>query len=481
MLGFPWQSALAGLGTGLLTTLLFCLPPLLDVRGVRPVLVLRRLVEQGSGGSRGFFERWLKRWPQLLLSVGLVLPLIGIACACLATAQTGAPVSLTLKDAEALALKNHPQVQAAQHAVAAQDQRIVQSRAAYYPGVTGVATGSQGNIGARIGAGYLSDSGRTANLVAQSRLLRNAADQTFQATRFDVLMAVNQAYFDVLRAQGTVKVAQETVAARQSLVDQVTALANNKLRSELDVSFADVSRSEAQLLLIRAQAQVQGAFAELARALGSQQTATYRLGEEPLPPSPAQNPEDLVAQALKDRPELASLRFSRDAAYRLEQAERDLSRPTVSFMAVAGYMPYIDQITLPHVIPNEYEGAAVNVSVPIFNGHLFSARREEAHERALESDQHVRDLEDSIARDVRAAWALSLTAYQQLDVTAQLLREATLGMSLAQGRYDIGLSSIVELPQAQLNLTSAEIENLSAKYGYQAQYAELQYAIGALR
>jgi outer membrane protein len=112
---------------------------------------------------------------------------------------------------------------------------------------------------------------------------------------------------------------------------------------------------------------------------------------------------------------------------------------------------------------------------------LFSARREEAHQRALESDQHVRDLEDSIARDVRAAWASSVTAYQELDVTAQMVREASLGMSLAQGRYNIGLSSIVELTQAQLNLTSAEIENLTAKYGYQAQYAELQYAIGALR
>ncbi|HVU47563.1 MAG TPA: FtsX-like permease family protein [Terracidiphilus sp.] len=75
----PWQSGLAGLGTGLLTTLLFCLPPLLDVRGVRPVLVLRRLVEQGPGGIHGFFGRWLKRWPQILLSVGLLLPLIGIA------------------------------------------------------------------------------------------------------------------------------------------------------------------------------------------------------------------------------------------------------------------------------------------------------------------------------------------------------------------------------------------------------------------
>ena len=425
---------------------------------------------------------------------------IGLVCAGSAGAQTSSPVALTLKDAEAIALKNHPQVQAAQHEEAAQAQRVVETRSAYYPGITGVATGSQGNIGARVGAGYLSDSrlfnrfgdgieinqlitdsGRTRNLVAQSRLLQNAAGQNFQATRFDVLIAVNQAYFDVLRAEATVKVAQETIAARQSLVDQVTALANNKLRSELDVSFADVSRSEAQLLLIRTQAQVQGAFAELTRTLGSQQTVTYRLAEEPLPPSPGPDVEVLVAQALKNRPELASLRLSRDAAYRLEDAERDLKRPTVSFVAVAGYMPYVDQITLPRVIPNEYEGAAVNVSVPIFNGHLFAARREEAHERALEADQRVRNLEETVARDVRAAWASAMTAYQELDVTAQLLREATMGMSLAQGRYHIGLSSIVELTQAQLNLTSAEIENLTAKYGYQAQYAQLQYVIGGLR
>ena len=58
ILQFPWQSALAGLGTGLLTTLLFCLPPLLDVRAVRPVLVLRRLVEQGLPGIAGWFARW---------------------------------------------------------------------------------------------------------------------------------------------------------------------------------------------------------------------------------------------------------------------------------------------------------------------------------------------------------------------------------------------------------------------------------------
>ncbi len=78
---FPWQSALAGLGTGLLTTLLFCLPPLLDVRTVRPVLVLRRLVETGSQGFQGWISRWWARRLQLCVAVVVVLGLGAIAWA----------------------------------------------------------------------------------------------------------------------------------------------------------------------------------------------------------------------------------------------------------------------------------------------------------------------------------------------------------------------------------------------------------------
>jgi len=72
-------------------------------------------------------------------------------------------------------------------------------------------------------------------------------------------------------------------------------------------------------------------------------------------------------------------------------------------------------------------------------------------------------------------------AFQRIDVTAQFLRQAALALDLAQGRYNLGLSSIVELTQAQLNLTQAEIENLNAKYDYQTQYSALQYPVGLLR
>jgi len=81
ILQFPWQSALAGLGTGLLTTLLFCLPPLLDVRAVRPVLVLRRLVEQGPSGIAEWFAKWWARRLQLAIAAATIAGLAGIAWA----------------------------------------------------------------------------------------------------------------------------------------------------------------------------------------------------------------------------------------------------------------------------------------------------------------------------------------------------------------------------------------------------------------
>jgi outer membrane protein len=406
---------------------------------------------------------------------------------------------LTLQEAEAMAVQNHPQIQAAQNEVNYSNQQIVENRSAYYPTVTGDLTGSQGNSGARIGAGDLSasrlfnrfgqgvvvrqlitDSGRTSSLVNSSRLQAQAATQTAQATRYDVLLQVDRAYFDVLHAQAVVKVAQETVSARQLLSDQVTELARNNLKSQLDVGFADVNVSEAKLLLLRAQDSVQQALAELGRAMGSDQPANYQLTDEPLPSGPPATADELVAQALSSRPELAGLRFSRDAAYKFADAEKDLSRPTVSAVAVGGFLPFVNNSTS-SPIPAKYEGLAANVSIPLFNGHLFSARREAALQRAMESDQRLRDEQQRISRDVRIAWASTNDAFQRIDVTAQFLRQAALALDFANGRYTNGLSSIVELTQAQLNLTQAEIESLNAKYDYQTQYFALQYTIGMLR
>lgn len=416
------------------------------------------------------------------------------------TTAPQSPAVLTLKDAEALALKNHPQVLSSQYQALASNEVVREQLSAYYPTVFGSVTGSVADHEARIGAGFLTDSrlfnrfgqgitvdqlitdsGRTTNLVSSSRLEAAAAQQNVQATWYDVLLGVNQAFFETLRAQALLRVAQQTVNERQVVADQVTALVNNKLKSNLDLSFAQVNLAQAKLLLITTQNNISKAFAQLSRALGSDRQQTYTLQEAqlPVPPPPAADP--LVTEAMADRPELIALGFDQQAAYKFQKAERDLSFPTVEGMGVAGYIPEIAQLTPPRLTPDHYEAAAININIPIFNGHLFAARRTAALMKARAADQDLRNEQERITRDVRDAWADATTSYQQISVADQLLNQAKLALALAQGRYNLGLSSIVELNQAQLGETEAEIQDVNAKYDYQIQNAALQYQVGLLR
>jgi outer membrane protein len=84
-------------------------------------------------------------------------------------------------------------------------------------------------------------------------------------------------------------------------------------------------------------------------------------------------------------------------------------------------------------------------------------------------------MRNQISRDVRTSWLNANAAYQKLDVTQQLLQQANLGLRLAKTRYQMGLSSIVELSQAQLQQTQAEISYVQAGYDYQLSLATLTY------
>ena len=415
---------------------------------------------------------------------------------CASPQQPPAP-KLSLKNAETMALRNHPLVQEATFDTAAAEQVIREEKSAYYPTAAGNLTGAAGgpNGNSRIGAGFLqtsrilnreadglqvnqliTDFGRTENLVASSRLGAKAVAQSAQQTRQDVLLSINRAYFGVLRAEAVLKVAEETVKARQVLTDQITTLEKNQLKSMVDVAFAQVDLAKARLMLVQAQNGEKSAYAELANALGLAAPQPFQLVDEPLPPPPPGDPTDLVATALVNRPDLASARFTYDSAVKFARAERDLWMPTVSAVGVAGLIPS-GQVPL----ADHYEAAGINVNVPIFNGFLFSARHAEANLRAKAADQAQRDLADRISRDVRVAWANAVTAYQNLDVTAQLLKEAALALDLSQGRYKLSLASIVELSEAQLNLTQAQIDNTDAQYDCQIQQAIVTYQIGQLQ
>ena len=404
------------------------------------------------------------------------------------------PQPMTLKEAEQIAIQNHPQIQAATQLAAASSAQVKEVRSVYYPQAYGSATGVESEHDSRIAAGGLNnpivydryangvtlgqlitDFGRTHELVKSSSLRAQAQQENVTTTRADVLLQVDQAYFGVLKAKAVLQVAQETVKNRQLVADQVGALAKNQLKSTLDESFANVNLAQAQLLLVQAQNDIQASYAELSTSLGYADQRTIEPAEEAMPSAPPADLSQLIQQALRDRPELIGQRLDVNSAKTYATAERDLWMPTISAVGTAGLVPYRED-----ELASRYAAAGFNVNIPIFNGHLYGALRTEADARARAQEQYLRDLQNRIVRDVRTSWLTANSGFQRLSLTDQLLQEATQALDLAQARYKLGLGSIVELSQAQLGITEAQIEQASAKYDYQLQLSVLNYQLGAL-
>jgi outer membrane protein len=402
---------------------------------------------------------------------------------------------LTLADAERMAIEHNPNISVARLIALAQAQGPREARSAELPTVTGDLTAVGAHENSRVTAGALSnpsiydraaggltvsqlitDFGRTHNLVLSAQSRARAQLESERATELDITLTVDQAFYQALTAQAVLKVAQQTVAQRQATADQVGALTRAKIRSDLDQSFADVQLSQSNLLLLDAQNNAQSAMAELNNVLGSDQDQQYALVDETSAnPAPApDDPEALVQSAFQTRPDLASLNDQSIAAHRFSNAQRDLMLPTISALGAVGGTPVrADQIQ-----SSWYGTTGANISIPVFNGFLYSAEAREAKLRAQAAQEDVRNLRDAIARDVRTAVLNAQTAYQRIAVTQQLLNQSNLALDLATARYKIGLSGIVEISQAQLNQTQAEIDNTNARYAYQTALAEVRFQLG---
>jgi outer membrane protein len=424
---------------------------------------------------------------------------IALAAACTAMraqqASSESAPALTLAEAEHLAIEHNPRINIARLLQLAQAQVVREVRSSELPGASANLTAIDSHNGSRITAGginnpivyeraaggvtisqLITDFGRTHNLVLSAQSQAKAQLEAQRATTADIVLAVDQAFYNALASQAVLKVAEQTVAARQATADEIGALAASKLKSSLDLSFANVELSQAKLLLLDAQNAEQDSMANLNALLGSENDTRYTLTDQTpvsAPPPPEQI-EPLVNMAFGSRPDLAALNESYNAANRFRAAEHALSRPTVSALGTAGGTPIrADQIT-----SSWYGAVGANVSIPIFNGFLYSARAREADLRATAAQEEVRNLRELIARDVRTSALSAQVAFHRIDVTRQLLDQSNLALDLAQTRYKLGLSGIVELSQAQLAQTQAEIAYANARYAYQTALAVLSFQTG---
>ena len=404
-------------------------------------------------------------------------------------------VRLTVKDAEALALKNNPAISVARLSALASEQVTREVRSNLWPQAYANLTGVDARNNSRITAGALNnptvyaraaggatvtqlitDFGHTTNLVAGARLQAKADEQSAAATKEEVLLAVDQAFYNALQTHAVLRVAEQTVASRQLLSDQVSALTKSKLKSDLDLSFANVNLAQAKLLYLDALNNDKASAAALSAILGYSTLEAFDLvnDTEPLAPPPP-DVDPLLAEAFAKRPEILALEFQSESAEKLHQAEHDQLYPTISALAAFGDSPVRDDR-----IYGPYAAAGVNVEIPVFNGFLYSAKSREADLRAQAARQRLIDLRNRISRDVRTSWLAASTAFDRVSVSEQWLAQANRALDLAQTRYKLGLSSIVELSQAQLQQTQAEIGSAQAGYEYRLALAVLRYQTSGL-
>lgn len=408
----------------------------------------------------------------------------------------------SLKEVQEAARNNHPRLQVAQLKAQASEEAIIQARAAYLPHINqetvGAISNSPKQVPARLAAGWglapppvagraaagmtlrqlVTDFGRTASLVESSELKAQARQENIQATEAQVVLNVTGAYFQLYQAQEVLKVADADLAARETDLRQIRAMLDAGLKSTLDVSFAEVNVSEARLLQIKARNDLDSARAILSTAMGNRDTEIIVAREEPLPP-PVEPLETALGEALYLRPDLRELRLELAAAGKLAEAEAAAARPKIELIGNVNYMPWINLEAGKYPDFNAIGGLLVNI--PVFEGFALEAGADKARKEYQAVSHGLSDAENAVLRDVRVSWLGARTAHESLAPARQQYEESRNAYRLAESRYRVGMGSIVELTQAQLNLTRAAIADIQARVAYQQQRAELDYQTGKLR
>jgi len=415
-----------------------------------------------------------------------------------AASSTGEPAQsprLTRSEAEQMAIKNNPRISVSRLLALAQHQAVREARSGELPTSTASVTAVDAEDGSRISAGPLTasrlfehagaganfsqlitDLGRTHNLISAAKLEEKAQNANAMATENDIVIATDQAFYSALEAQALDEVAKQNVNMRQTTDTQVGQLTKNKLKSTLDLSFSNVNLSQAKLMLLDAQNNLDSSMAALDAVLGLDREVTYELVDDAQNLQPPPDDVDHLAQlGLEQRPDLQALKLDQQSQAKFSTAQHDQMLPSIAAAGTVGSVPIRPA---QYYTTNWWGGIGVDLNIPVFNGFLYSAQAKEASLRAQAAAEKTRELRDEVVRDIHTSWLAAKTAYQRMAVTDEMLRQANLSLQLAQTRYQIGLSSIVELSQAQYQQTDAAIGHTNAIYQYRLALATLNYQMG---
>lgn len=404
--------------------------------------------------------------------------------------QAGGKV-LTIDDAVRIALENQPRIRAAREKVGAQQAVMGQSLAAYYPVIslnnfyrTSLASGTTTTSAKAFDffnsrANFdmtLYNFGKREGAVQSARDTLDATNYNYRTAIDDTVLGVKQAFFNYLAARALVKVREESVKNRELIVRQAQGFFEVGTRPKIDVARAEANLYSAQADLIAAQNGVKVAWVILKNAMGLLDFPERPLAEElsimPVPITLKQAKE----MAYASRPELKGFEAQRRAQDQQIATARRGHLPDIIFHADYGRQNTSRSGNTFPLQPNW--SVQLGLSIPIFSGFSTTYKVEEALRnyhgiRAQEQQQ-----KQQVDLEVEQSYLKLEEAQERIKATEAAERAAKENLDLANGRYQVGVGSIIEVTDAQTLYTDAQTKHIQSIYDYKIAEAQLLRAIG---
>lgn len=406
---------------------------------------------------------------------------------------------LTLERLIQIALENQPRIRNAQAVRRGAEARVGTARAGYYPTINttlgynrstantggGISPATGNPIERHVSGTSVNNQNFTASLsqnvfdsfrrewrVQAAREDLNAAGFDLSTTRQDVILNVQQTYYNHLLAVRLVEVSQEAVERNIQNLNRAKGFFEVGTRPKIDVTRAQVDLANAELDLIRARNRVATTLTALNNAIGVPDHPPYRLKEElEITPRPA-SLEESVRTAQEFRTELRALQA------RIRSAEASLTLSRRNFLpSLSGEANWNYRAQEFPLAPNWLAG--VTLTVPVLNPPLFS-QRDEAAATLAAAQASAEITQQNIILEVQQNYLALEEARERIRTAEVLLVQARENLELAEGRYQVGVGPLIDVTDAQLALTRAKSENIQALIDFKLAEFQLRKASGLL-
>lgn len=318
--------------------------------------------------------------------------------------------------------------------------------------------------------------GRNEAQIALAQANLKGAEAALERTKQQVVLDVRQAYFQVLLAQAGIDVSQRILASSEENLRVARARVAAGASPRFDEIQADVNLANARQGIIRARNALALAMHGLNTVM-AQPLDTVWAPRETMAQVPVRSDlAALIRRALEGRPELAELRARIAAA----QAAIDLARAGTRPIVAASGGPSYGNLAGTTGAGTVTSGWSVTLSatLTLFDGNLTQERIREAVVRAEQLKVTEAQLRQAIELEVRRALLTYASAAEELTTAERTIEQAQEGLRIASVRFAAGVSTNLEVVQAQAALSQAEVNRIQALYNINVARAQLERAVG---